>query len=285
MPAAGPLSQRVEVPLPDAREETAAAATGSTLMVAGGFDTAGRDRAEVFLLTEGAWKLGPRLPRGIDHASAAAIGDTLFIAGGFSAGVAQAAVESLAPGGAAWTPLPPLAHPRGALALLPLAGRLYAIGGKVGTGAEVSAVESWAPGEALWTELTPLPAPRDHVAGFVGAGRLCIAGGRSPTTARVDCLGVAGAWEPAPALPAPTSGAAAGTVGTVTIVAGGEDAAETRLTGQVDTLAGPAWTTMPMLDPRHGMEAALFRGRLWLCGGGTAPGLHPIATCTSVGPG
>src|ERR1700736_1355077 len=45
----GPLSQRAEVPLPVAREETAAAATGDTLMVAGGFDTAGRDRAEGFL--------------------------------------------------------------------------------------------------------------------------------------------------------------------------------------------------------------------------------------------
>jgi hypothetical protein len=148
----------------------------------------------------------------------------------------------------------------------------------------VSAVESWAPGEATWREDSPLPAPRDHLAGFVVPDRLCVAGGRSPTTARVDCLDLAGAWGAAPALPTPTSGAAAGEVGTTVIVAGGEDAAETRLTGQVDILAGQAWTTAPMLVPRHGVEAALFCGRLWLCGGGTAPGLHPTATCTSVGP-
>jgi non-specific serine/threonine protein kinase len=279
----GPFSQRAEVSLPVAREETAAAATSDTLMVAGGFDTAGRDRAEVFLLTGGAWRAGPQLPLPLDHPSAAALGGILYVAGGFSAGVAQGAVESLAPASARWTPLPPLAHPRGALSLLALAGRLYAVGGKLGNGVEVAAVESWAPGEPVWTQSAPLPAPRDHVAGFVIGDRLCIAGGRSPTTARVDCLSATGSWSSATALPTATSGAAGGTVGTTAIVAGGEDAAETRLTGQVDTLTGAMWTPAPMLDPRHGVEGALFADRVWLCGGGTAPGLHATATCTSIG--
>jgi hypothetical protein len=279
------FSQRTELPLPEAREETAAAATSDTLVVAGGFDIGGRDRAEVFLLTNGVWRHGPPLPLAVDHPSAAALGDTVYVAGGFSAGVARAAVESLTPGATTWIALPHLAHQRGALALLAFAGRLYAVGGKVGSGAEVSAVESWAPGDALWRQEMPLPAPRDHVAGFVEPDRLCIAGGRSPATARVDCLDSSGAWVSAPALPAPTSGAAAGAVANAVIVAGGQDAAETRLNGQVDTLTETAWTAVPMLEPRHGMQGVLFNSRIWLCGGGTAPGLHPTAICTSVGPG
>jgi hypothetical protein len=37
-----------------------------------------------------------------------------------------------------------------------------------------------------------------------------------------------------------------------------------------------------MLVPRHGFELALFDGRAWACGGATLPGLHPVATCTSL---
>ena len=37
-----------------------------------------------------------------------------------------------------------------------------------------------------------------------------------------------------------------------------------------------------MLVPRHGFELAMYQGRAWACGGGSLPGLHPVATCTSV---
>ena len=66
---------------------------------------------------------------------------------------------------------------------------------------------------------------------------------------------------------------------------GGQDASETRIVNQL-TRYGPAsaWSTGDaMLSPRHGFELALFNGRAWACGGGIAPGLHPVATCTSLG--
>ena len=40
-----------------------------------------------------------------------------------------------------------------------------------------------------------------------------------------------------------------------------------------------------MLVPRHGVALALFDGRLWACGGGSAVGLKPVNACTSIGPG
>ena len=37
-----------------------------------------------------------------------------------------------------------------------------------------------------------------------------------------------------------------------------------------------------MLVPRHGTAFAVFRGRLWVCGGATAPGFQAVSTCTSL---
>jgi len=65
---------------------------------------------------------------------------------------------------------------------------------------------------------------------------------------------------------------------------GGQDAGETRITDQFAELPdATAWNPLgAMLVPRHGFELALFEGRAWACGGGSLPGLHPVATCTSV---
>ena len=66
---------------------------------------------------------------------------------------------------------------------------------------------------------------------------------------------------------------------------GGQDASETRIVDQL-VFWSPrgAWTTAEaMLSPRHGFQLAVFEGRAWACGGGSAPGLHPVATCTSLG--
>ena len=81
-----------------------------------------------------------------------------------------------------------------------------------------------------------------------------------------------------------TSGAAAATIDGVTLVAGGEPSTETRLVDVVQRNAAKTWTTEPMLVPRHGTAFAVYRGRLWMCGGATAPGFHAVPTCTSVGP-
>ncbi|MBV9279221.1 MAG: hypothetical protein JOZ41_03990, partial [Chloroflexi bacterium] len=51
---------------------------------------------------------------------------------------------------------------------------------------------------------------------------------------------------------------------------------------QLARLRNGRWTLGAMLVPRHGLEFAPFQGRIWACGGGIAPGLHPVATCTSV---
>lgn len=278
------LDQRIEPALPMPIEESAAGVAGGHLVVAGGLDGTGHDRADVWVLSGATWSSGPPLPQPVDHPAAATIGGTMYVAGGFSFGAPRAGVVAWN-GDGTWVSVPPLPQPRGALALLSSGHMLIAAGGR-GRGGEVAAVEGWTPGDSSWHELGMLPQPRDHLAGFMRGGVACFAGGRTPTTARVDCVDpVSRVWTQVPALPDATSGAGAGTLDGVPVVGGGEMASERgAMTSELWWLTGRSWGSVPMLLPRHGWEGAVAGGRLWACGGGVAPGLHPTATCTSVGP-
>lgn len=273
--------QQAESPLPVQRQEVAAAALpgpSEALYVVGGFDTSRSSTRSVEVLRE-AWTAGPDYPLPIDHAAAAAAAGRLFVAGGFSNGPARAEVFALS--GGDWLPVAPLHHARGALALVALSDRLYAIGGR--TAFEVAAVEMYDPAQNTWTDVTTLPQPRDHLAGFAFQGRVCAAGGRSPNTPRVDCYDpTTNSWSRLPDLPRATSGAGAIGLADEVLVAGGEDSAESVLVDRVFRFRSGAWTEEPMLVPRHGIQLALFRQRAWACGGATVAGYRAVGDCTSL---
>jgi hypothetical protein len=278
-----PPTQRMERSLPVALEESAAAAAGGKLYVIGGFDAAGNSLRTVWVFDGKAWSAGPRLPIGLDHTSAAELGGHIYVAGGHSFGRDSAQVFRL--DGASWISVSPLRHARGGHALLAFANHLYVLGGN-SAAANIAAAEVYNPSTGSWRDLPSMPDPRNHVSGFVLGSDVCAAGGRAPSTARVDCYDTAHSkWVRLPNLPMPTSGAGSTTlVDGGVVVLGGQDAQETRLVTQVAWLTGSkAWRTAgTMLVPRHGFELAVFQGRAWACGGGSQPGLHPVATCTSI---
>ena len=281
-PSPQPL-QRAEPSLPVAVEETAAAAAGGKLYVMGGFNAAGQSLASVYTFDGTAWGSGPRLPLGLDHPSAATLDDHVYIAGGHSNGADSARLFRL--DGDHWIALASMHNPRGGHALIGLSGKLYAIGGNTSRG-NVAPVETFDPTANTWTVVASLPQPRNHVMGFVGGGGACVAGGRSPTTARVDCFDpFSNAWSSVVNLPVATSGGGAIGFenGDVTLL-GGQDANETRIVSEFVYATSQSWSKAgTMLSPRHGFQLAMFGGRAWACGGGSAPGLHPVATCTSLG--
>ena len=269
--------------MPVALEEAAAASAGGKLYVIGGFDAVGNSLSTVWVFDGNAWHAGPRLPLGLDHTSAATLGDRIYIAGGHSFGRDSARVFRL--DGSSWTELAPMHHARGGHTLQAAMGRLYAIGGNTVAG-NVTPVEAYDPDTGAWSDLSSFPAPRNHVAGFVFGNNVCAAGGRSPTKIRVDCFDLdTSAWVRLPDLPIATSGAGAAALddGRVVIM-GGQDAQETNIVNAAELLGPSAWAVLgPMLVPRHGFELAPFGGRAWACGGGSLPGLHPVAACTSIG--
>lgn len=280
-PTPGP-PQREEPSLPAPIEETAAAVAGGKLYVMGGFNVAGSSLDSVYVFDGAAWRSGPPLPLPLDHPSAATLDGHVYIAGGHSNGGDSARAFRL--DGDHWTEIAAMHFARGGHALVADEGKLYAIGGNT-SHANVPAAESYDPTGNAWTVLSSLPAPRNHVSGFVIGGRVCVAGGRYPTTPRVDCLDTAkGSWSRLPDLPQATSGGGATTfLGGGIVMMGGQDAAETAIVNQLTYLTQSSWSpATPMLVPRHGFELAVFNGRAWACGGGTLPGLHPVAVCTSV---
>jgi hypothetical protein len=281
-PTPQPL-QRLEPPLPAPVEETAAAAAGGRLYVMGGFNAAGQSLNSVYVFDGASWTSGPRLPLALDHPSAATLNDHVYISGGHSFGRDSASVFRL--DGDHWTAVAPMHFARGGHALIATDGRLYAIGGNTAAG-NVGPTESYNPDTNAWSVLASLPVPRNHVLGFATDDVACVAGGRSPTTARVECLLViTGEWSRKIGdLPQPTSGGGATAFPDGDIIAvGGEDASETRVIDQFVYELAEGWISAGrMLVPRHGFELAVFGGRAWACGGGAAPGLHPVATCTSL---
>lgn len=264
-------------------EETAAAAASGNLYVMGGFNAAGASLDSVYVFDGSAWQPGPRLPLPLDHPSATTLDDHVYIGGGHSSGVDSARLFRLDANG--WTELAPMHLARGGHALVAVAGKLYAIGGNSSRG-NVAAVEAYDPAANSWTVVSTLPDPRNHVSGFVLGGTACVVGGRSPTTSRVDCFEPAqGVWSRLPDLPQATSGGGAAAFDTDDVLAlGGQDASETRIVDQLVLFApGNSWaSTGSMMSPRHGFELVIYAGRAWACGGGSAPGLHPVATCTSL---
>jgi hypothetical protein len=251
--------------------------------VMGGFNAAGASLATVYVFDGASWSSGPRLPLALDHPSATTLDDHVYIAGGHSNGRDSARLFRL--DGERWTELAPMRYARGGHALIAEAGKLVAIGGNSAAG-NIAAVEAYDPGANTWSVVGTLPQPRNHVMGFDGGGAACVAGGRSPTTTRVDCFDpVSRTWSRIVNLPVATSGGGATAFPNADIVViGGQDASETRIVSQFVYSTPQAWGTAPaMLVPRHGFELALFGGRAWACGGGSAPGLHPVATCTSLG--
>jgi hypothetical protein len=219
----------------------------------------------------------------VDHSSAASLNGQVYVAGGHSFGRDSAHLFRL--DGDHWSELAAMHFARGGHALVAVQGKLFAIGGNSSRG-NVAAAEVFDPATNAWTVLSSLPAPRNHVSGFVLGTKACVAGGRSPNTGRIDCIdAVDGSWSRLPDVPRATSGGGATSfVGGVVVMMGGEDAGESVMVDMLSFYSDGAWGALDaMQSPRHGIQLALFQGRAWACGGATAPGLHPVSICTSVG--
>lgn len=282
--ATGPFQQRHELSMPAAIQESGAAVANDHLYVIGGYDIAKSSVDTVFVFDGVRWQRGQPLPVALNHPGVTSIGNDVYVGGGFTAKGASKRVFRLASGASTWKELPPLQRARGALALGALRGKLYAIGGRDGT-LQIAIPESFDPTTNAWHDLPAMPNPRNHLAPYIKGNLVCVAGGRTPaTSSALDCFDTAsGSWRGGSPLPTATSGASAMRVGDATMIAGGEPSAETSVLGVIQILRAGAWSTVPMLVARHGAGTATFRGRVWLCGGATAPGFHAVSDCTSIG--
>jgi N-acetylneuraminic acid mutarotase len=224
------------------------------------------------------WSAGPPMPTALHHAGAGVLGDRIYVVGGYtgSAWMAVAAVHSLGPGETQWRAEPPIAGPRGALAVASTGVALVAVGG-VGSGdmlrteiLELGAT-SWRPGPDLGTK-------REHLAATAAGGRAYAVAGREGSLESnrdsVESLGLSEArWRAEPKLNRSRGGTGAASPGGRACVAGGE-APMGKTIGPVECLDGDTWKVVAELEvPRHGVAVVADGNRLHVIGGGPQPGL------------
>ncbi|MBT9456983.1 MAG: hypothetical protein IV097_10215 [Burkholderiaceae bacterium] len=171
--SAGPVLPRISF-------ASAAAASGGRLHLVGGWNYSNSASASVashsmFDPASQAWSSAAALATPRNAAGAAAIDGRVYVVGGRAPGIRAADQQSLASveiytaATDQWAAGAPLPTARGSLAVVALAGRLYALGGESTPGTVSDAVERYDPATQAWTALAAMPY-RSHGLGAVAVG-------------------------------------------------------------------------------------------------------------------
>lgn len=172
-----------------------------------------------------------------------------------------------------WREEPPLPAAVQEIAVEVHEGRIWVAGG-FEAGAVVTTVRTFDPETGTWDVGPALPEPRHHMALVAHGGDLYALGGME--SVRFEPLDTAwvlraggDAWEPIASLPSPRGAGAADAVGSVIVLAGGNDGAG-RLAE--DTLiyepATDTWRVGAALPtPREHLAAVAVDGELWALAG------------------
>jgi hypothetical protein len=289
--------RRAPLPAPP-RTEVVGANWNGRVAVLGGLTQDGLASAQVDVYDPATdrWSRAPDLPMALHHAGAGVLGNRLYVVGGYSSGAwaPQAGVYSLGLLETSWRAEPPLAGPRGALAVASDGRQLVAVGG-VGSG-DVRRTEILEAGASSWRPGPDLAVQREHLGATAAGGRFYAVAGRMGSLESnrdsVESLALGEAsWRAEPKLNESRGGIGAASPGsrpagrggktrpagrggtTGPCVAGGE-APGGRTIAPVECLSGGAWAVVAELEvPRHGLAVVAVGNRLHVIGGGPRPGL------------
>jgi len=263
--------------LPIALAKFGAAAVGTRIVTAGGYDTL--RTVMLFDTVAGAWTSGAALPRGTDNVAVLGAGGVVHAIGG----EARTAHQVYDPAGNWWSAGPASPRIRFASAATVLNGRLHLIGGwnyDNGASASLASHDMFDPTTGAWTPLAPLATARNAAAATVLDGRIVVIGGRAPGIRAADQTSLASCevydpgadhWTEGAPLPQARAGLAAVMLGGHVYTMGGESmlggvsAAVTRL----DSLTG-TWTVLDdMPYAAHGLAVVVVGDAAYVLGGFT----------------
>jgi N-acetylneuraminic acid mutarotase len=259
-------------PMPEARQELAAAALDGRVYAVGGL--VGRaNAADVYDPASNRWTTIANLPAGTDHAWAVSHAGRLYVGGGTSN-----RVFSYDPIAGTWSEVASSVFVHGGTpAAAVIGGRIYVAGG-AGGGMVGNEVEAYDPSANRWTTLASMSCARNHTAGGVLNGRLHVAGGRPGNQSCHEAYDpTTNAWTPRAPLPTGRSGIAGAVAGGCFYVFGGEgnvlDAAGIFHEVEAYEAATDTWTRLPpMAVGRHGISAAVIANLFYFPGGATSQG-------------
>jgi Ca2+-binding RTX toxin-like protein len=178
------------------------------------------------------------------------------------------------------TPMPD-GRGRGAGGVAVHDGKIYYAGG-VHNGDAVPWFDVYDPATNNWEQLPNMPRARDHFHAVVVDGKFYAIGGRNgainATTPKVDVYdltqGAGGSWQTLNTeLPTPRGGFAAAALGQEILIIGGEGGGNSYNTVEAyDTVANSWRTLAPMPTARHGIQAAVCNGGIYVAAGGKTQG-------------
>lgn len=229
-----------------------------------------------------SWTTVAPLPAALDHIQSVVLNDRIYYIGGLIGWPAPAvgtvyiydpSTNTFSTG----APMPS-SRKRGAGGVAVHGGKIYYAGGLY-NGAAVNWFDEYDPTADTWRSLKDMPEARDHFQAAVVGDRFYAIGGRNTainaTTTVNDAYDFGSeSWVTGLApLPTPRGGFAAAAIGTTIFLIGGEGGGRTYPTVEGYDTGTNRWTRYAdMPTARHGIEAAICNGAIYIADGGTKQG-------------
>lgn len=281
---------------PTARHENAFVEFDGKFYLIGG---RGERPVDIYDPAANSWSEGAAAPMEIHHFQAVAHGGKIYVVGAWTGGFPdERGIENVLiydPAQDSWSTGPeiPKDRRRGGAGVVTYGDQIYVVAGnRGGHGPHATAVDwfdRFDPSSGAWETLAPAPNGRDHFHAAVLGDKLYAVGGRDSgvegfidsTLAAVDVYDFsAGQWS---TLDAPLRTERAGSttvpVGEHIVITGGEGFGRTwGETEALNTRTGE-WTLVGRLNqPRHGTQAIVYDGRIWIAAGAGDQGGGPELT-------
>jgi hypothetical protein len=256
------------------RQEVSLVAAEGRLHLAGG-----TTRHQAYDPKRRRWSDLTPLPERLDHIQGVRVGKRIFYIGGLDRlGEQASSVFVYDPATDSFSRGAPMPRARGAGGVVAHEGKVYYAGG-LQDGRAVPWLDVYDPARDRWSQLRDMPRPRDHFQAVVVDGVLYAIGGRQgrfgSELGENDAYDFAtGSWRDGFApIPTRRGGYAAAAMGHTIYVIGGETPEAALSTVEAYDTRADSWRVVePMPTPRHGIQAAVCAGGIFVAAGGTITG-------------
>jgi N-acetylneuraminic acid mutarotase len=227
-----------------------------------------------------SWSNVAPLPAALDHIQGVELGGKIYYIGGLVSWPSPEVntVYIYNPATNNFTQGANMPRGRGAGGTAVFDGKIYYAGGLNG-GVAVPWFDVYNPSTNTWSQLPDMPTARDHFHAAVVNGKLYAIGGRNKdinaTTTANQAYDIAnGTWQTGLApLPTPRGGFASAALGDEVLIIGGEGGGNTFATVEAYNTVTNNWRTLTsMPTARHGIQAAVCNGGVYIAGGGKTQG-------------
>jgi N-acetylneuraminic acid mutarotase len=254
---------------------------------------------QIFTPADNRWTTASAPPFQMHHFQAVEFGGLIYVLGAFTENYPREKglpnVYIYDPAADAWTKGPeiPESRRRGAAGAVVYGRKIYVVCGIVGGHGAHAECQAWLdefdPQTGKWTEMPDAPHVRDHFQAAVVGDKLYAVGGRNSggagnffaqTVTEVDVYDfLTGKWFTLPArLPTGRAAPAAAVLGNEILVMGGESAQPNAHTDtEALDVTNNTWRKLaPLVQGRHGTQAIVWNGRVYIAAGSKTRGESEI---------